>query len=241
MIYQIKCVSRFKGINSMFTLSEGVDLPPRATTVAVAEALRHAIGSGDIPVGTPLRQDQIAAQFYVSHIPVREALKLLVAEGLAVLVHNKGVVVSELSVEEAQELIEYRALLEGQLLRWAVPNLTQIDIARAAGILDELDKAREVTDILRLNAEFHSTLYRRANRPFFLRSVDSVRVNLGRYWRLAWMQLDHKPRSQDDHRHILKLCRERRADDAAVVADRHIRATGTLIVDYLARQAAEHD
>ncbi len=241
MIYQIKRTTRFKGINSMFTLSEGVDLPPRATTVAVAEALRHAIGSGDIPAGTPLRQDQIAAQFYVSHIPVREALKLLVAEGLAVLVHNKGVVVSELSVEEAQELIEYRALLEGQLLRKAVPNLTQIDIARAAGILDELDKAREVKDILRLNAEFHLILYRRANRPFYLRSVDSVRVNLGRYWRLAWQELDHKPRSQDEHRQILKLGRERNAEEAAGAAEHHIRATGKLIVDYLERQAAEHD
>ena len=225
----------------MFTLSKGVALLPRATTVAVAEALRDAIGSGAIPAGAPLRQDRIAAQFDVSHIPVREALKQLVSEGLAVLVHNKGVVVSELSVEEARELTEYRSVLEGQLARWSVHSLTEADFAQAEGILDELDQARNVNDILRLNAEFHTTLYRRAKRPFFLRSVDLARVNLGRYWRLAWMELDHKPRSQNDHRRILRLYREGRVDEAGDLVERHIRTTGTLIVDYLERHAIERD
>lgn len=225
----------------MSSLFDGITSRPRATTVAVAEALRAAIGSGAVPAGAALRQDQIAAQFEVSHIPVREALKQLVAEGLAVLVHNKGVVVSELSVKEALELTEYRSLLEGQLARWAVGNLTEADFDQAERALDELDQARNVNDILRLNAEFHTTLYRRAQRPFFLGSVDRVRVNLGRYWRLAWMELDHKPRSQDEHRRILDLCRESKVDEAGDLVERHIRATGTLIVDYLEQQTIERD
>lgn len=225
----------------MFTLFNGPDgvvSRPRATTAAVAESLREAIGSGAVPAGAALRQDRIAAQFDVSHIPVREALKQLVSEGLAVLVHNKGVVVSELSVEEASELTEYRSLLEGQLVRRAVEHLSESDFARAGHILDELDRAENVNDILRLNAEFHNTLYRRAQRPFFLSSVDRIRVNLGRYWRLAWMELDHKPRSQSEHRRILSLCREGKVDEVGDLVERHIRATGTLIVDYLKQQAS---
>jgi biotin operon repressor len=63
--------------------------------------------------GTPLRQDRIAAQFGVSHILVREALQQLAAEGLAVLIHNRGYVVSELSPEVVWELTEYRERLSG--------------------------------------------------------------------------------------------------------------------------------
>jgi DNA-binding GntR family transcriptional regulator len=209
--------------------------------VAVAKALREAIGSGAVPAGAALRQDQIAAHFDVSHIPVREALKQLVAEGLAVLVHNKGVVVSELSVKEALELTEYRSLLEGQLARWAAGNLNESDFAQAESILVDLDRAQNVNDILRLNAEFHTILYRGAQRPFFLRSVDRVRVNLGRYWRLAWMEFDHKPRSQNEHRCILDLCRDGSVDEVGDLVEHHIRATGTLIVDYLKQQATERD
>ena len=55
-----------------------------AAPTSIAGALREAVVCGEIKAGTPLRQDRIAAEFGVSHIPVREALKELVVEGLAV-------------------------------------------------------------------------------------------------------------------------------------------------------------
>ena len=55
---------------------------PIASTELIANALREAISVGDIPAGAALKQDEIAAQFDVSHTPVREALKLLISEGL---------------------------------------------------------------------------------------------------------------------------------------------------------------
>ena len=67
-----------------------------AAPTSIARALHEAIACGEIKAGTPLRQDCIAAEFGVSHIPVREALKELVSDGLAVFVKNRGVVVSEL-------------------------------------------------------------------------------------------------------------------------------------------------
>lgn len=212
---------------------------PRAARAVLVEALRDAIERGAIPPGTPLRQDQLAAQFKVSHIPVREALQELVSEGLGVLVHNKGVVVSQLSVEEAAELTEYRCLLEVQLSHWAVPRLSKLDFERARQVLDELDRTRDIDVMLRLNAEFHAVIYRRAERPFFLKAVENVRVNLGRYWRLAWLELGHKLRSQYEHRRILRLCEQRKAKEVGELIERHIRTTGALIVEYLRRRGAE--
>jgi DNA-binding GntR family transcriptional regulator len=203
----------------------------------IADALRKAITLGELKAGTPLRQDHLALEFGVSHIPVREALKALVAEGLAVFVKNRGVIVSELSADVAWQLTEYRCLLEPQMARWAVPDLTREDFEAAKSILDRLDKENSGAALLSLNTEFHSIILRRANRPFFLRSIEAVRANLGRYWRLAWEDLRYKPHSQKDHRRILMLCRKRDADAVAIEMERHIRDTGTAVVAYIKRQA----
>ena len=204
---------------------------------SVARALREAIILGEIKAGAPLRQDRIATEFGVSHIPVREALKELVADGLAVFVKNRGVVVSELSAELAWELNEYRCLLEGQMARWGVPEMTSQDLAEAKDILDRLDRETGIVEILRLNAAFHSAIFRPAKRPFFLKSIQMVRINLARYWRLAWEELGHKPRSQEAHRKILALCRKRDADAVGREMERHIQETGSLIVSYLKRKS----
>jgi DNA-binding GntR family transcriptional regulator len=210
--------------------------PPVAAD-SITNALRDAIAYGDLAAGAPLRQDRIAAEFGVSHIPVREALKELVGEGLAVFAKNRGVVVSELSANVARELTEYRCLLEGQMARWAVPHLNDHDLMQAKKILDRLDGETRLKEILRLNTAFHAVLFTPANRPYFLKSIESVRANLLRYWRLAWEELGHKPRSQRDHRKILRLCKKRDANAVGRAMEDHIRETGELIVGYLKRKA----
>jgi DNA-binding GntR family transcriptional regulator len=207
-----------------------------ATPALIAQSLREAIILGTIEPGAPLRQDRIAAEFGVSHIPVREALRELVAEGLAVFIPNRGVIVPELSADVAWELTEYRCLLEGQMARWSVPFITNRDIAAARDILDRLDSETRVIEILRLNAAFHTAIFRAANRPFVLKSIETVRTHLARYWRFAWKELDYKPQSQRDHRKILTLCRKRDAIAVKREMVRHIRETGTLIVSYLERR-----
>jgi DNA-binding GntR family transcriptional regulator len=216
-----------------FIEKSATSIPVAATSGLIAQALREAITYGHIKAGTPLRQDHIAAEFGVSHIPVREALKELVTEGLAIFVKNRGVVVSELSADFAWELTEYRCLLEGQMARWAVPSMTSQDFAQAKDVLERLDAETRIAEILRLNTAFHEVIYRRADRPFFLKSIASARANLARYSRLAWEQLDHKPQSQKEHRKILKLCQRGDAETVATEIEGHIRSTGSLIVSYI--------
>ena len=123
------------------------------------------------------------------------------------------------------------------MARWAVPALTTKDIADAKDILDRLDRATKTRDILSLNTAFHAALFRPANRPFFLKSIELVRANLARYWRLAWEELEHKPRSQQEHRKILALCRKKDAEAVGCEMEDHIRETGSLIVSYLRRRS----
>ena len=203
-----------------------------ASTV-IADTLRIAILKGLIAGGAPIRQDRIAASFGVSHIPVREALRQLAAEGLVKAYPNRGVVAAQMSADDVRELTELRTLLEGQAARWAAPAILESELLDARGILDALDAATEVDDMLRLNAAFHAALYKPCGRPHSLALIDGLRVKFERYLRLTWTRTGHRAPSQQEHRAILGCFAERDAAGAAKLIERHIAHTGRTILDVL--------
>jgi DNA-binding GntR family transcriptional regulator len=202
----------------------------------IADALRTSIIHGEIEAGSPLRQDRIAQQFGVSHIPVREALRCLSGEGLVELVHNRGAFVSRLSSKLAWELTEFRALLEGQMMRWAGPNLKISDLEKAELLIAQIEDCDEPTRILELNMAYHSVLLTPAARPHFQKSIDVARLNLFRYWRKL---IGKKPPTLsylEQHRDTVRLLRNGNINDAAALTERHIMETGNLVVEYLRNQ-----
>jgi DNA-binding GntR family transcriptional regulator len=206
---------------------------PTGSTEMIAGVLRDAICSCEIAPGAPLKQDEIAAEIGVSHTPVREALKLLVSEGLATLHHNRGCFVSELSSAVARELTEFRALIEPRLAGWALDHLTEADIGQARVLMAKIEGAKFASERLRLATEFHTLLYRRANRPFFLEQVSRARNNLGRYWLLAWNDKSFPASTQIEHEEILKLCMRKDRDGVIALLERHIIASGNVVLTYL--------
>src|SRR5262245_28054724 len=120
-------------------------VPIQRQTIAsmTITALRERILRGDYPEGEPLRQDAIADELGVSRIPVREALRQLEAEGLVTFSPHRGAVVSSLSLEEIDELFELRADIECDLLRRAIPRMTEEQLERATDVLDEFQEALE--------------------------------------------------------------------------------------------------
>jgi DNA-binding GntR family transcriptional regulator len=205
----------------------------------IADALRDAICSGDIIPGAPLKQDEIAAEFSVSHTPVREALKALVSEGLAILHHNRGCFVSDLSSAVARELMEFRAILEPRLAGWAIDHLTERDIEQARLLMTKIDKTSNPAQRLRLATEFHTVIYTRANRPFFLEQISRARNNLNRYWRLAWGDRKFPVSTQNEHREILDFCVSRDRAGLTALIERHIMTSGEVVLQYLQRMEAD--
>lgn len=211
--------------------------PPKSralgSTEMIADALRAAICAGEIAPDAPLKQDEIAAEFGISPTPVREALKLLVSEGLAVLHHNRGCFVSSLSVEVARELTEFRALLEPKLARWALDRFGEEDARLASRIIAEIDATSLPAKRLQLATDFHTAIYRRADRPFFVEQVGRARNNLNRYWLLAWSGRRFPENTQAEHKRMLELCVARDRDGLAALVERHILVSGDVVLDYL--------
>ena len=209
---------------------------PENGPAAILETLRAEIGRGELLPGAALKQEPLAARFGVSHVPVREALNQLVSQGLASARRNSGTFVSALTAAQAIELSEYRGLLEGHLVLLATPNLSRADLAAAAALLDRLDVARRIDDIVDLNAAFHALLYAKANRPLFVAYTDAARLNLGRYLFLTWKEGGNFIRSQSEHRKLLSLCAAGKSEAAAELTRVHLRRTGEFIAGIIGAQ-----
>lgn len=214
---------------------------PVGSTEMIAGALRDAICSGEIAPGAPLKQDDIAAEFGVSHTPVREALKALVSEGLATLHHNRGCFVSDLSTAVARELMEFRAILEPRLAGCAIDHLTARDIEQARAIMVKIDKTGNPAQRLRLATDFHAVIYARANRPFFFDQVSRARNNLNRYWRLAWGDKTFPVSTQNEHKKILDFCIARDRAGLMALIEQHIISSGEVVLRYLQKIEADQE
>jgi DNA-binding GntR family transcriptional regulator len=103
--------------------------PPTAQEAVLAE-LRARILRGDLPAGAALRQEELADSLGVSRVPVREALRMLEAEGHVSYAAHRGYRVAELGIEDLVETYHLRALIEDDLVRRSMATLTEQDLAR---------------------------------------------------------------------------------------------------------------
>ncbi len=212
----------------------------KTRTQLVVEALRERILSGEIKGGEPIRQSAIANSLNVSRIPVREALVQLEAEGLVHFEPHKGASATLLSVEQVTELFELRVMIESDLLARAIPNLQPHDFEQAEQVLDKLESAfkhqNSVSSWSELNTEFHTCLYKAANRPHTLEVVHGLNTNCDRYIRLQLLLTGGIPTAEREHRQLIELCKNKQIDEATQLLKQHILNAATAIKALVVKQ-----
>jgi DNA-binding GntR family transcriptional regulator len=209
---------------------------PGNTPELIASALRGAILKGRLKSSQPLRQDQIAEQFGVSKIPVREAMVQLRAEGLIVFVPNRGFVVSELSPAEVEEIYMMRMALEAKALERAIPKLRPADLIRAASVLEISETEDDRSQWSELNWEFHSTLYQAAQLPRLLSTIQVLHNNVARYLLIYLGSLSARGASQTEHKKILQACQKKEVDRAVKILQQHLSRASDRLVAFLSDQ-----
>jgi DNA-binding GntR family transcriptional regulator len=140
----------------------------------VADYLREGIIAGRIERGARLKQQEIATQLNTSITPVREALKLLEAEGYVTGDSYKGAVVAPFDIEASSEVLNLRILLETQLVKGAVENASGADIAELKVLADEFARAFAAGDnetARAANYRFHHRMFASAGMPQTLHFV----------------------------------------------------------------------
>ncbi len=228
-------MSKHGRVDSPATGGNGA-LKRRTVVDMTAEALRERILRGDYPEGAPLRQDALATELGVSRIPVREALRQLQVEGLVTFSPHVGAIVSSLSLNEIAELFELRALLEPELLKRAMPNLTPEILDRADAVLDAYEAAFEQGDVAAwgaLNWEFHSTLLAAADRPLTLNVLSMLHNQSDRYTRMQLKLTHWEDRARHEHLAILEAARAGNPKLAVQRLRTHVQDAGHALIQFL--------
>ncbi len=199
-------------------------LPSR--TVAVLEAIKHAILTGELKAGQPLVETDLAEVLGVSKTPVREALKTLAGAGLVTMNPYKGAAVRVVDDEQARHVYDARLLLEPEALARAVA--ARYDWPSAHEALARADAARDQAERSLANRDFHRELYRGCGNPLLVRMLDDLRDQTALVSAAAWR---HEPDWPDtpswqheaaEHRAILQAAEDRDPSRAAGLLRTHI-------------------
>jgi len=193
----------------------------------ITDQLRQAILDGTHPAGSQLRQDALGEAYGVSRIPVREALFQLEAEGLVKIVPQKGAIVSELSLDEINDVFDLRIILEPRMLAQSAPHFVDDDFAALDDIQRRFEKAiaaGNVSEWGQLNADFHMAMYVRARQPRTQTIVMALLQTSDRYTRMQLSTTTAMGIAEKEHAELIALCRSQQIDDACRFLERHIES-----------------
>jgi len=210
-----------RGPNTLKFQSVDIGKTASAATI-IFRSLRKSIIEGDLSDGEPLRQDEIARAFNTSRIPVREAIAMMEHQGLVKAIRYKGAVVACLSMQEADEIFDFRCLLEPEVIRAAVPKMTPEILSNARGFLEKFAAAQDPMEYGDLNRLFHSTLYGASGMPYHISVIENSMDRIDRHLRAQLVMTDGIERSSQEHLAILQACETGDADQAASLTYAHI-------------------
>lgn len=205
----------------------------------IADAIRADVLSGRIRPGEWLRQERIAREQGASQMPVREALRRLVAEGILEHVPYRGVRVVEFTVEDVEDLYTCRAFLEGMTARYAAAAITGDEIRALEDLhvrMIACETPRELPEYRDLNRRFHALIFTASRRSYLIRS-------LGQLWSafptMLWSNIPHAATSSApgrdeadarEHEAIVRALAAHDPDAAERAVRAHIGAAGEALL-----------
>lgn len=208
----------------------------------LAGRIRDRIMTGEFPVGSALRQSELAEEFGTSRTPVREALRQLQSTGLIEILPNRGAVVRIPTPWEVRELYEVRAELEALAVRRAASRLTRADLVHMRQANDALfDLAlrleRGEGDAATVTAEdanehsLHAAVHRAAGNDRLTKVLDEISTSFPRNVpaMLLLENARHREENHDEHARILDALEAMDAEAASRLMRQHVLSTGDQI------------
>jgi DNA-binding GntR family transcriptional regulator len=203
------------------------DAPNSVLSTRIADELRGAILSGELSPGERIRQEELAEQFGASRIPVREALRILVTDGLVNMVSNSGAWVSSLTQEECSEQYQIRERLEPLLLRYSMPQLTDEDMSVMTSLVQQMKETTDIEDFMRLDREFHWVTYSGATTNTLTEMIERLwnttqpyRRVFTRMVRSGGIEITHL-----EHELLVEAIKRQDNEEAERILHGHIRRT----------------
>ena len=168
-------------MNDQLELNMDAYLPLRDV---VFNTLREAILRGDLVPGERLMELQLAAKLGVSRTPIREAIRMLEQEGLAITIPRKGAIVAGMTEKDMQDVLEIREALEELSVQVACDKITEEEIAKLQKNMKNFEHSLKTGDLKKMaqaDVEFHDVIYQATDNPKLINMLNNLREQMYRY------------------------------------------------------------
>ena len=200
----------------------------KTLSAQVYERIRAAIIQQVLPLGERLDQNKLADDLQVSLVPVREALKMLEADGLVSIIPRRGAFVTTISLKDLADLYFARQIVEGETAYHAIDRLTQDDLSSMETLAQQMREATDREDMhefMRFNRGFHMTIYRALDNSHLVQMIEG-HWERSEIYRFRYLFIAHSAQKiHAEHAAILGACRQRDRDQAKELVRQHIANT----------------
>lgn len=203
----------------------------------VADRLRNDILHGAIPANERIFVGDLARRFAVSHIPIREALRRLEAEGLLKNTPHRGVVTMGIALDDLADLYDMRRVVEGEYAARACKRRSAIEMDELRALHGRLTHAElapdpDAADMWSIHRQFHWAILAPAATPWVQRIFDQLWKSAERYIRLLRSaNLDLVEESVRQHKELVEACARSNPSEVKFLIEKHLTTTEERLSD----------
>lgn len=215
---------------------------PKTIAEQVYDLLKGKILEQEILPGERLLEITVCELLQVSRTPVREAFRLLQQDGLVERIPQGGVRVTDLSLEELQEISTLRTVLEAYAAELACDKIREEELLKLEEVVQavsemtsvENDTEIDVSELTRLNTVFHDIICDAARSSYLTKILEIVRLPILRFRPFSLEDATHRRRSLEEHRQIITMLREKDKRNLKKLITKHVNDVGDAVARTLA-------
>ncbi|EAV40482.1 DNA-binding GntR family transcriptional regulator [Labrenzia sp. MBR-25] len=205
----------------------------------LAESLRELIVSGELKPGEKVPEKDLCEMFSVSRTPLREALKVMAADGLVYLEPNRGAWVTPITVEDIEEVFPVMGALEALSGELACQNITDAEIAHVRSLHEKMVREYEagnLADYFHINQEIHEAILAAARNKTLSTQYMSLATRVRRARYVANMTAERWKQATEEHELILNCLEARDGARLAEILKDHLKNKLETVKDWLISQ-----
>lgn len=191
----------------------------------VFHTLREAILRGDLKPGERLMELQLAEKLGVSRTPIREAIRMLEQEGLAVTMPRRGAEVAKMTLKDMEDVLEIREALDELAVRIACARITDEQLKKLSEVKKQFESSTQTGDVKKIaeaDVSFHDVIYEATCNPKLVTLLNNLREQVYRY-RVEYIKNPKNyPVLIKEHEAILQSLKDREVDRAVSAMQEHV-------------------
>ncbi len=205
----------------------------------VFNSLREAILRGDLLPGERLMELQLAAKLGVSRTPIREAIRMLEQEGLAVTVPRKGAEVAKMTLKGMEDVLEIREALDELAVQLACVRISEEQLQELQHRKQDFETSLASGDVKQMaeaDVHFHDVIYEATGNPKLMNLLNNLREQIYRYRVEYIKKVENHPILIREHEAIYQALLSRNEEAAVISIRDHVANQATAVKEVIMRQ-----